>query len=79
VKLCLYIETNDMRASTGVMAVPITDAVRVMFRRAACGLCNCIGLRASTEHDTHRVRLWVQTQTIRACLRTRNLLQEWPK
>lgn len=78
-RLCLYIRTGDRRASTGVMVVPVSDVMRVMRWRAACRICDWLGLRARTEHDTHRIRLWVQTRTIRACLRTRNLLQEWPK
>jgi len=78
-RLCLYIETSDMRASTHRMLVPVGDVVRVMAWRAICGLCDRLGLRARTEHDTHRIRLWVQERTIRACLRTRNMLQEWPK
>lgn len=76
--ICLYIKTNDLRASTSVMVVPVRDALRVLFWRSVCRTLDRAGLRARTEHDTHPARLWVQWHAIRACLRCRNMAARCP-
>lgn len=76
-RLCVFIETNDLRRNSQKIVIPLPDFLRIVFWRAISSLCDKFGMKLRTSYeDTHPIRVKVYERFLVAALSSRNLLYQ---